>query len=88
MSDHLPVTINIELCLRITDRKNSAYLPASINWSNIDDDTKQQYANVMEEWLDAISVPFHTLLHGNCPCDENKHVFHIEKYFNDIVDAV
>ena len=88
LSDHLPVTIDIELYLRNMDQKNSAYLPSNINWSRIDNDTKQQYANVMEEHLDSISVPFHSILHGSCACENDEHVFHIEKYFNDIVDAV
>ena len=88
LSDHLPVTIDIELCVQSIGQKKSAYCAPSINWSKIDDDTKRQYADAMEECLNSISVPFHTVLHGNCPCDDAGHIFHIEKYFNDIVNAV
>ena len=88
LSDHLPVTIDLELCVQICGRINSAYRAPSINWSKIDNNTKQQYANIMEECLDSISVPFHTILHGSCACDDSDHIFQIEKYFNDIVNAV
>ena len=88
LSDHLPVTIDIELYLSDDCPSVSNYLPMSINWSRITVDTKQQYESIMEDSLNAINVPFHSLLHGNSICECEEHIFCIERYFEDILKAI
>ena len=88
LSDHLPVTFNIELTVCVTDINRVNYLPMNVNWANVDDDIKQQYANLMEMNLRSIDVPIHSLIHGNNCCDSPDHIFYLEKYFTDIVNAI
>ena len=88
ISDHLPVTINIELLVSVTKTDRVNYLPMNVNWANVDDETRQQYANLMEVNLRSIAVPIRSLIHGNNCCDSHEHIFYIEKYFTDIVKAI
>ena len=87
LSDHLPVSIDIELFITKNDSSQTTYLPKSVNWSKIEG-VRLQYANEMKAALDSIHIPFHELLHGNQLCDCNEHIFKIEKYFCDIVQAI
>ena len=88
LSDHLPVSVNLELSFTNLVKKNTDYLPANVNWRNVSDNAKLQYENVMKECLDDINIPFHSLLHGNNCCDCNEHIFCIEQYFLDIIAAI
>ena len=88
LSDHLPVSADFELVLTDSVALKSDYPPAGINWRNIDEMTKQQYANMMKEGLDSINVPFYSLLHGNHICNCSEHLIAIEKYFSDITTAI
>ena len=87
-SDHLPVTVDIELSISSDNDRQKDCFPASINWANLCDDKKQQYEDCMSVNLAAIDIPFNSLLHGNHCCNSNEHIFCLEKYFCDIVDAI
>ena len=87
-SDHLPVSSDFQLSLSDIVTKKYEYPPASINWRNLDDVSKEQYSENMKKCLDTISVPFYDILHGNQICNCTDHLFLIEKYFTDIVSAI
>jgi hypothetical protein len=42
----------------------------------------------MQDALDSINVPFHEALHGDVICDDEHHIFALERYFCDIVNAI
>ena len=88
LSDHLPVSACFDLMLNDIVQKKCDYLPASINWENLNEEVRLQYADEMERRLCAIKVPYHELLHGSHCCDNNDHIFLLEKYFSDIVLAI
>ena len=88
LSDHFPVSVDFELSLTDIITKKRDYLPASVNWSNINEDVRQLYENTMKEHLDSIIIPFNCLLHGNHLCNSNEHIFCIENYFCDIIRAI
>ena len=88
LSDHVPVTADFDLILSDIVSHKPNYRPANINWENLNEEVRTQYADSMEKNLRAIKVPFHDLLHGNCCCDSSDHIFAIENYFNDIVTAI
>ena len=87
-SDHLPVSVDIELDITITNVKKTNNHSSSINWASIDHDTKQKYSDSLKSNLDTIVVPIRSLIHGNHCCDDTDHIFSIEKYFSDIIDAI
>ena len=88
LSDHLPVTISIELSVVASKTEKNDYLPMNVNWANIDDETRQHYASLMEMNLKSIPVPIRSLIHDNECCDSHDHIFLIEKYFSDIINAI
>ena len=45
LSDHLPVSADFDLIFSDIVGKRFDYLPASINWENLDDEKKEQYSN-------------------------------------------
>ena len=87
-SDHLPILVDIDLSIPVTDSTKTNYRSPTVNWASINDDVKLQYANAMKVHLDSIVIPFHSLLHGNRCCDSNDHISCIENYFCDIVNAI
>ena len=88
LSDHVPVSVHFKLDLDDNMQKSNSYLPSSINWSKLGSDVLEHYSDVMETALASIDIPFHSLLHGNCSCDNSDHVCLIGKYFCDIVAAI
>ena len=88
LSDHVPVSVHFKLDFDDMLQKSNSNLPSSVNWSNLNSDVLEHYSDVMETALASIQIPFHSLLHGNCSCDNSDHVFLIEKYFCDIVAAI
>ena len=88
LSDHVPVSITIDLNLETFTQMYNTSLPSNVNWSSLGEGVLNNYAEVMESNLATIHVPFHSLLHGNCACDDSQHIFSIENYFCDIVNAI
>ena len=87
VSDHSPVEISMNFELELFRQKESEqteYVP----WSSLSDDHLSSFSDAMEYHLRQISVPFHSILHGNSLCHDNNHVFLIEKYYEDIVRAI
>ena len=88
LSDHLPVSIDIQFVFEPFTFMNRTNFIDNVNWSNLDESIISRYNDEMENALRSINVPFHSLLHGNCLCENTDHVFCIEKYFCDIVGAI
>ena len=84
-SDHLPVELDMDLNLEIFHnlKKPSPYC---INWKKVIGETQIQYESVMEKELNDITIPLIT--HGTTICNCVEHIFQIEKYHQDIVNAV
>ena len=87
-SDHYPVSVDIELSITDVSINQPRVSSPSINWANVKDEARLQYANAMKVNLDSIVIPFRSLLHGKHCCDSNEHIFAIERYFSDIIDAI
>ena len=87
-SDHLPVSVDIELSINVINDSRPNHHSPSINWANVDEEASLQYANTMKVNLDAISIPFHSILHGSQCCDSVEHIYCIEEYYCAIVDAI
>ena len=88
LSDHLPVTLEITVPVAQTASIKSNYPATNVNWSNVDDISKQKFSDVMASNLAKITVPMQHLLHGRQCCNSNEHIFIIERYYCDIVAAV
>ena len=87
VSDHSPVEVvlNIDLDLFKPEKLNhSEYIP----WSNLSVNDRTQFSDKMEYELKRINVPYHSILHGNKSCHDVNHISLLEKYYNDIVNAV
>jgi hypothetical protein len=88
LSDHCPVEMNFELFLDSNHVEFNRLPPERIDWKNLKPETKQEYCSVMDDMLETIEIPFHQLLHGSCIRDDSEHIFAIEKYFSEVINAV
>ena len=87
LSDHVPVEIVIDVVVELFNEQKLA--PSEfIPWSSLTDDDVNSFRERMENELDSIIVPFDSVLHGSHSCNSADHVFVLEKYYNDIVDAI
>ena len=82
------MSVDIELCIDVIDNSSLNRRSPGINWANVDEEARLQYANRMKANLDSIAIPFHSLLHGNNCCDSFEHIFCIEEYYHSIVNAI
>lgn len=87
-SDHLPIEIEIELCLskkagngKVTNFQNS------VIWSKLSQHDIIDFASTMEIALDLIPIPA-SIIHGNHICTNDNHKCDIELYCTQIVDAI
>ena len=83
VSDHCPVEmqLSIEVDLFQPDKTlPKEYIP----WSSLNTDELTHYNETMEYQLRNISVPYHSLLHGDKRCQNTDHICQIEKYYNDL----
>ena len=85
LSDHIPLRLSLDVDLTVKKCVNES-LPSVVNWKNLDDCTRKNYENVMEECLNNISIP-HILHGGNC-CDNVDHIGQIENYYTEIVKCI
>ena len=88
-SDHLPVEVDISLCLSDTGSRHTSHNSnnLNINWSKLRKENLDAYTSTMETALDLISF-WPCILHGSFLCTDNCHKYHIEEYFNHIVNAI
>ena len=88
-SDHLPVEVDISLCLSDTGSRHTSHNSnnLNINWSKLQKENLDAYTSTMETALDLISFS-PCILHGSFLCTDNCHKYHIEEYFNHIVNAI
>ena len=87
VSDHSPVEIDLNVVIEESNQVK-ARLPQYVSWNKLTRDDKLRFRDKMTESLSAIDLPAHELLHGDMCCQDESHIHHIEKYYNDIVIAV
>ena len=84
-SDHIPVTMQLDIAPIITGETKPVVTPSSrISWSSLTSNDLNNYESTMESLLDAIQVPS-DIIHGNVYCACEHHLFQIENYFNSIL---
>ena len=86
VSDHFPVEMDLFLSLDECNVKGEIKKPF-LNWQKISPEDLKVYSNYMEMVLDSI-VPSEFICHGNKICSCPNHIFEIERYYLQIVDAI
>ena len=85
LSDHLPIVLSLSIDVEINEIPNDS-LPFLINWNKIDNDTRANYENVMDNCLQSVKIP--DILHGCKSCNDPVHLINIEQYYNDLVHCI
>ena len=87
LSDHCPVELELQvnvsqICIKKT------VLPQYVNWKKLTDLDKTRFEDAMRTNLALISVPFHSILHGDKCCFDDSHKVTLEQYYCNIMSAV
>ena len=87
VSDHLPVSLDIELevCESFIEK---IVQPHYVNWKKLTSEHKQSFRDKMSECLANIVIPRKEILHGIKCCEADAHKLAIEQYYRNIVTAV
>ena len=87
VSDHLPVEIAVNL--EISDfLVESSHVSSYIPWASLSNLELNNYRNSMYSALRSIDVPFIALNHNNNLCNNCDCLIALEKFYNDILNAV
>ena len=87
VSDHSPVEMKMSIDVDLFQQernKPTEYIP----WSSLSTSDLERYSETMERELKNISVPFHSLLHGSKRCNDTNHINLVERYYNDLLNAI
>ena len=87
VSDHSPVEIKLDIDLELFKPEkpiHAEYIP----WSSLSDHELETFSETMENELRQINVPFHSIFHGSKTCHEVDHIHLLERYYNDVLNAI
>ena len=87
ISDHRPVELDITISLRELSLNNLGK-PRTVNWAKLSIETLTLYKENMREGLDKVSIPFHSIIHGDQCCTDVSHREAIGNYYHELVNVV
>ena len=87
VSDHCPVELDLEAALDEI-RLEKKFPKPTVNWAKLSPECIENFQKIMSQKLDEINLSFLSLLHGDRCCSNNHHRESIDRYHNDIVEAV
>ena len=87
VSDHNPVELVISVDIDTFHESKKCYTEY-IPWSSLTETELSIFRDTMENGLNAINVPYHSILHGCKRCESTDHLLEIENYYDQILNVL